>query len=154
MNWSLLNNLPLVKNMNKLSLIKSKDDDWRSNQSWKARHVMRTRVLSRPIVFLRVRCNICVRCSVLILLIKTVRCSIPHCILCPVISVNVRLHDEMCVVETNITGGGGGTRWRIWLTQCTTRRKVAGSIPLPIALWPWDRLSLWQKWVSGVYPGG
>jgi len=45
---------------------------------------MRTRVLRRPIVFLRVRCNICVRCSILILLRKTVRCrivrfSIPDC---------------------------------------------------------------------------
>ena len=25
---------------------------------------------------------------------------------------------------------------------------------LPIALWPWDRLSLQQKWVLGVFPGG
>jgi hypothetical protein len=61
----------------------NKSDDWRSNQSEKARHVMRTRVLRRSTVFLRVRCNI------LILLIKLfvvefvrcniVRCSIPHC---------------------------------------------------------------------------
>jgi hypothetical protein len=26
-------------------------------------------------------------------------------------------------------GGGGGTRWRIWLKHCATSRKVAGSIP-------------------------
>jgi len=25
---------------------------------------------------------------------------------------------------------------------------------LPIALWPWSRLSLYQKWVPGVFPGG
>ena len=37
---------------------------------------MRTRVLRRPIVLLRVRFSICVRWSILILLIKTVRCSI------------------------------------------------------------------------------
>jgi len=25
---------------------------------------------------------------------------------------------------------------------------------LPIALWLWGRLSLWQKWVPGAFPGG
>ena len=25
---------------------------------------------------------------------------------------------------------------------------------LPIALWPWGWLRLWQKWVPGVFPGG
>jgi len=48
----------------------NKNDDWCSNQSGKARHVMRKRVLLRPIVFFRVRC------SILILLIKALRCSI------------------------------------------------------------------------------
>jgi len=57
----------------------NKDDERRSNESGKARHVMRTRVLRRPIVFLRVRCSICVRCSIPILLIKTVHYSISHC---------------------------------------------------------------------------
>ena len=37
---------------------------------------MRTRVPRRPIVFLRIRFSICERCSILILLIKTLRCSI------------------------------------------------------------------------------
>jgi len=51
-----------------------------------------------------------------------------------------------------------------WLRCSATNRKVAGSIPacvigifhwhkiLPIALWPWVRLSVWQKWVPGAFP--
>jgi hypothetical protein len=27
-------------------------------------------------------------------------------------------------------------------------------INLPVALWPWGRHFLWQKWVTGVFPGG
>ena len=50
--------------------------------------------------------------------------------------------------------------------HCATNRKIAGSIPdgvieiffidiiLPTALWPWDKLSLWQKWVPGIFPEG
>jgi len=54
-----------------------------------------------------------------------------------------------------------------WLRCCATNRKVAGSIPpgvsgffidikkiLLIALLPCGRLSLEQKWVPGVFPGG
>jgi len=26
-------------------------------------------------------------------------------------------------------------------------------IILPVALWPWGWLSLWQKWVPGIFPG-
>ena len=40
---------------------------------------MHTCVQRRLLVLLRARCRICVCCSILILLIKTVRCRIVHC---------------------------------------------------------------------------
>ena len=57
------------------------------------------------------------------------------------------------------------TGWRSWLRHCATSRKVAGSIPDGVigiflwhnpsdALWPWSWLSLEQKWVPGIFPGG
>ena len=61
---------------------------------------------------------------------------------------------------------GEGTAVAQCLRCCATNRMVAGSIPagvieifhwhkiLPIALWPWCRVSLQEKWVPGVYPGG
>jgi hypothetical protein len=60
-----IKNLTHIQTINSLSLVKTIIEQ-----------VMRTRVLRRPIVFLRVRCSICVRCSILTLLIKTVCCSI------------------------------------------------------------------------------
>jgi hypothetical protein len=27
-------------------------------------------------------------------------------------------------------------------------------IILPALLWPWGWLSLWQKWIPGIFPGG
>jgi len=59
-----------------------------------------------------------------------------------------------------------GTAVAQWLRCCATNWKVTGSILagvtgifhwhkiLPIALWPWRRLSLQQKWAPGVFPGG
>jgi hypothetical protein len=51
------------------------------------------------------------------------------------------------------------SRWRSWLRHWATSRKVAGSISsgvIGIFHWrkPWDRLSHWQKWTPGLFPGG
>ena len=60
----------------------------------------------------------------------------------------------------------GGNAVALWLRCCATNRKVAGLFParvieifhwhkiLLIALWPWGRLSLKQKWVPGAFHGG
>jgi hypothetical protein len=58
-----------------------------------------------------------------------------------------------------------GRRWCSWLRNCATRRKVAGFIPdgaigifrwqsFRALLWSWGRLSLEQKRVPGISPGG
>jgi hypothetical protein len=51
----------------------------------------------------------------------------------------------------------GGTRWPSWLRHCPAK-KVAGSIGVNAISrhnpWPWSRLSLQQKWIPGIFPGG
>jgi hypothetical protein len=58
-----------------------------------------------------------------------------------------------------------GTAVAQWLRFCATNRKVAGSIPDGVTgffrcynssdrTMALGRLSLWQKWVPGVFPGG
>jgi hypothetical protein len=73
-----MNNLSLIKSINNLERVESINNLYVMKTI--IEHVMRTCVLRRPIVFLRVRCGICLRCSILILLIKTVRSIIVRCI--------------------------------------------------------------------------
>ena len=40
-----------------------------------------------------------------------------------------RVRNEGYLKFTEATGQNGGTRWRCWLKDCATSRKVAGSIP-------------------------
>ena len=51
----------------------------------------------------------------------------------------------------------GGTalqaeRWRVRILSVSL--EIFIDIILPVALWPWGRLSPWQKWVPGLSPGG
>jgi hypothetical protein len=42
-----------------------------------------------------------------------------------------------------------GRWWRSWLMNCAASRKVLPAMP-----WPWCRLNLWQKGLSGLSLGG
>jgi hypothetical protein len=58
----------------------------------------------------------------------------------------------------------GSTRWHSGWGTAPQTRSMRGRLPmlsleffidiiLPAALWPWGSLSLWRKWVPGIFPG-
>ena len=52
---------------------------------------------------------------------------------------------------------GRGTAQQVWRSQVRfpmVSLEFFIDIILPAALWPWGWLSRYQKWVSGIFPGG
>jgi hypothetical protein len=51
-------------------------------------------------------------------------------------------------------GDAAGWRIAVQVGRSRVQSPWCHNIILPAALWPWGRLSLLQKWVPGIFPGG
>jgi hypothetical protein len=57
------------------------------------------------------------------------------------------------IFKLHVTRGTTPQAGRSWVRFPTVSLEFFIDIILPAALWPWGRLSLYRKWVPGIFPG-
>jgi hypothetical protein len=68
----------------------------------------------------------------------------------PILCSSYVIEDPMRAVGWGTALQAGGSRFRF--SKVSSEFFI--NIILPAAVWPWGRLSFYQKWVPGIFPGG